>query len=262
VSIGFVLAMQAEARAMLGRGRWKGKRSIKGEARPCVSRIKDPDGRELITTLCGVGPDRVAEGTGLLLDEGVNFLIGAGISGGLSPDLKAGDLVLAGKVIDENGAEYEASREALGLASKILTAKSFSVRQGPVISTKTPLFNGSAKKKCYEKTGALAVDMESAGMASVASRNGRPFFIMRAVCDEAEEAVSADLYACLDENSGAVRPGQLLGSCLKRPAMVREVMRLRRPYNLAITNLGRGWKALVQGGFLSFFASLPGGQRG
>ncbi len=259
MSIGIVFAMKAEAQAMLGRGHWKGKRSIKGVAEPCVSRIKCPDGRELITTLCGVGAERAAGGSGLLLEEGANFIIGAGISGGLCPELKAGDLVLASKVIDENGAEYEAAGEAIGLASKILTAKSFSVRQGLVITTKTPLLNSSLKKKCYKKTGALAVDMESLGMASAASKKGRPFFIMRVVSDDASEAVSAELYACLDENSGAVKPGQLLGSCLKRPSMVKEMMRLRRPYNLALLRLGQSWHALVRGGFLSFLASMPGG---
>jgi len=251
VSIGLVLAMQAEAHAMLGRGHWKGKRSIKGEAGSCVSKIKGPDGRELIAALCGVGPDRAAGGTGLLLNEGVNFLIGAGISGGLSPDLKAGDLVLASMVIDEDGAEYKAAGEALGLASKILTAKSFSVRQGLVISTKTPLFNGSAKKNCYKKTGALAVDMESAGMASTASKKGRPFFIMRAVCDDALQAISPELYECLDAD-GEVRAGQLLGKCLKRPAMVREMMTLRRSYSLALSTLGRGWRVLEKADFPYF----------
>jgi len=159
--------------------------------------------------------------------------------------------VLAGKVINENGAEYEAAGEALGLASKILTAKSFSVRQGPVISTKTPLFNGSVKKKCYEKTGALAVDMESAGMASVASRKGKPFFIMRVVCDDALQAISPELYECLDAD-GEVRAGQLLGKCLRRPAMVREMMTLRRSYNLALSTLGRGWRVLEKAGFPYF----------
>jgi len=245
--------MKAEARAMLGRSQWKEKRDQNGKAGGFLTRIGGHDGTELITTVCGVGPTRSANGAGLLLREGVDGLVGAGISGGLSPDLKAGDLVLATGVIDERGTQYKASESVVDFALKVLEANSLGVRKGLIITTEKPLLDASAKKNFYNKKGALAVDMESAGMASVAVKKGAPFFIMRAVSDEAGEALSPDLYACLDEESGEIKSRQILGSCIRRPAMVKEMMGLRRPYNLALSKLGQGWKILLKEGLLSYF---------
>ncbi len=256
MSIGLVLALKAEAHAMLGRGQWQGE----GDGECSLRRVRGPRGKSLIAALCGVGRSRAATGTGLLLNEGVEALVGAGISGGLSPKLKAGDLVLASEVMDagegREGSEgaYGVSEGALDFALRVLEDSGISVWQGDIISTQSALLDKTSKQDLYEKTGAMAVDMESAGMASVAAGKGLPLFVMRAVCDEAGEAISPDLYACLDAGGG-VRPGQLIGSCIRRPAMVAEMMRLRSSYNLALGNLGRGWRVLLKAGFLSYLVS-------
>ncbi len=249
MSIGLVIAMKAEAHALFGRGRWKGG---DGEGVYTLKGAGGPEGGSINVALSGVGQKRAAAGASLLLQEGADALLGLGISGGLSPELKAGDLVLASAVMDEGGEIHGLDKGAVEFASKALDNNGISVRQGPIISTEKPLLDGSAKKKFYQKTGALAIDMESAGLASVAAKKGVPFFIMRAVSDEAGEAVSPELYACLDEKFGVVRPGQLLGNCIRRPAMVKEMMRLRRSYNLALSNLGRGWRVLEKAGLLYF----------
>lgn len=246
MSIGLVLAMKAEARAVLGRGRWRGGHRACG-----LRRVQGPKGGELIAALCGVGRDRAVAGAGLLLDEGVGALIGVGISGGLSQELKAGDLVLASEVLDEGKVVYKTTGEGIDFALKTLTARGINVRQGSIVSTSNALLTADAKHDIYEKTGALAVDMESAGLAAVAVKKGVPFFILRAICDDAGEALSPDLYACLSEGGG-VRPGQLIGSCIRRPAMVAEMMRLRRSYNLALSALAHGWQALQETGLPYF----------
>jgi len=146
---------------------------------------------------------------------------------------------------------YGLDREAVGYASKTLENNGLKVRQGPIISTESAILDKYSKKNIYEKTGALAVDMESGAVAIAAERKGIPLFIMRAVCDDALQAISPELYECLDAD-GEVRAGQLLGKCLRRPAMVREMMALRRSYNLALSTLGRGWRLLEKAGFPYF----------
>ncbi len=240
--------MKDEARALLGRVQWE---ETRGKYQSYRVKAGGERGGELIVALCGVGIDRAAAGAGFLLGEGAEALVGAGISGALSSDLKAGDLVLAGKVMDEDGALYEASERAVNDALKILEAASFNVREGLIISTKMPLLNSVSKKKIYKKTGALAVDMESVGLAAAAAKKGLPFFIMRAVSDGADAAIAPDLYACLDEESGEIRPARVIGSSIRRPALVRELMSLRAPYNLALSTMRRAWQTLLGAGFLS-----------
>jgi len=250
VSIGLVLAMKAEARALLGRGVWE---AGKGEGEYPLRRVQLPGGNggELAVTLSGVGIERAAAAAGFLADIGATALINIGISGALNPDMKAGDLVLASTVMDEDGAVFEVNKRLLGSALKIFEAASINVKKDLIISTKRPLLDENSKKKIYKETGALVVDMESAGVAAAAAKKGLPFFIMRLVSDEAGEAISPDLYAALDEKSGVIGPARLLGSCIRRPALVGEMMRLRRPYNLALSTMGRSWQTLLKGGFFS-----------
>lgn len=260
MSSGLVVALKSEARAMLGRGgsweetpeREKGRRIFP------LKRVHCGDGGQLLATLSGVGLEKAALAADFLVDQGVGSLISVGLAGGLDPHLTAGDIIIASSVLGKDDGRYNASGEALDFASKTLEEKGLSARQGLIVSTSMAVLDEAAKKALHEKTGALAVDMESGGVAAAAAKRGLPLFVMRVICDEAADGISADLYECLGED-GRVRPGRLLGSCLKRPSMVTDMMRLRRSFNLALSNMGRSWQALLQGGFLQFFPKKPGG---
>jgi len=252
VSHGLVVALKAEARAILGRGRWEGGTGCAKRSLP-LKRLPLPDGFEVMATLSGMGREKAAAGAEFLAGKGVSSLISVGLAGGLSPDMKAGEIILASTIIDEYGGEFNSTFVALDFASEILEENGLKSRQGLLVSTEKALLDVAAKSALYEKTGALAIDMESVGVAAAAAKSGLPFFVMRVVCDEADESISNDLYECLGEG-GEVKTGRLIGSCLKRPSMVAEMMGLRRSYVLALSTMGRAWKILLQEGLLSVFS--------
>jgi hypothetical protein len=185
----------------------------------------------------------------MLIERGAGSLISAGISGGLSPGLRAGDIILPSGVIDEAGAMRAVHEGVLEFAAGALKKRGMAFSTGPVLSTGRAVLGSRAKAALFRKRGALAVDMESGGVAARAGEGGLPLFVLRTVCDTATEGISEDLYACLDEEGG-LRPGQVLSSCMRRPSIMGEMMRLRRSFGLAIVSLGRAWRVLVEEGLL------------
>ncbi len=255
MSHGLVVALKGEARAILGRGRWE--EASVGSSRPFPLRRTVLDGGgegELLSTLCGVGRDNARAGAEFLADKGVLSLINIGLAGGLSPAVKAGEIILASSIISDGEPVYERASKALEFACGALGEKGLKSRQGVIVSTESAILDAEAKGVLYEKTGALAVDMESAGMAAVAAKNALPLFVMRVVCDEAHKGISRDLYECLGVNGG-VRPARIIAGSVRRPSMVSEMMALRRSYALALSVMSRAWQVLLQAGFLTHLSS-------
>jgi len=255
VRVGLVLALRAEARAVLGRVRWEASGGGTSKGGPTVARTS-LGVSELIAVLSGVGMERATVATALALDEGAELLLSLGVSGALSPGLGSGDVVLAGGVILEGGGGFHAARkDLLDLAAGALKRAGVVFTRGPLVSTTGAVLTAGAKARLFRESGALAVDMESGAVAALAAREGVPFLVMRAVCDTAEQGISEDLYDCLDDEGGLMT-GRLLGRCLKRPSLLKEMVHLKKSFDSATSSLGRAWRALVDEGFFS--ALVPG----
>ncbi|HVA02700.1 MAG TPA: hypothetical protein VMU64_03050 [Acidimicrobiales bacterium] len=105
----------------------------------------------------------------------------AGISGGLAPALAPGEIVVATSVRGPDGDEIDLSgTDAAAVAAELRTAGR-SVHLGPIVSSKT-LVHGEHRAE-LARTGALAVDMESAWVARALSDHR--LVIVRLVADTA-----------------------------------------------------------------------------
>jgi 4-hydroxy-3-methylbut-2-enyl diphosphate reductase len=105
----------------------------------------------------------------------------AGISGGLDPALRPGEIVVATSVLGPEGDELDLSAtDAQAVASELRRAGR-SVHLGPIVSSKT-LVHGERRAE-LARGGALAVDMESAWVAS--ALGDHRLVIVRLVADTA-----------------------------------------------------------------------------
>jgi 4-hydroxy-3-methylbut-2-enyl diphosphate reductase len=105
----------------------------------------------------------------------------AGISGGLDPALSPGEIVVATSVRDPDGEELHlADADATAVATHLRGAGR-RVHLGPIVSSKT-LVHGERRAE-LARSGALAVDMESAWVARALS--GHRLVIVRLVADTA-----------------------------------------------------------------------------
>lgn len=203
------------------------------------------------------------------------LLVSFGVSGGLHPALKTGDLVLADRVLtwdpglfltaarkqNDKAAPHKLSpTQALPLSFRAdaglidYIAEKFQENtihfyQGPILCSPKPISTAASKVSAHRLTGALAVDMESCAVCEVAEEAGLPFFCLRAVCDSADQTVADTLLAMVDDQ-GNPRIGYLLAHLVRRPWLLQDVIQMACRFRQALIALERAW-LLVDEPFLS-----------
>ena len=138
------------------------------------------------TRTCIVGIGRIAgEHAAAQLDSApCRLLLSLGFAGALDPNLHAGDLVVV------NAYLYGSSAPAPGAplttrAAMLLRQAGLSALEGAVLTVDEPLLAPLAKRRAYDGSGALVVDMEGRWIADAAASRHVPFVGIRAVLDEA-----------------------------------------------------------------------------
>jgi 4-hydroxy-3-methylbut-2-en-1-yl diphosphate reductase len=132
----------------------------------------------------GYGPRRAAARADALRQEPFAALAVAGTGGGLSAELRPGDLVVASEVSD--GHSVIPCPSATLLAGELRRA-GLRVRVGRIV-TVDHLVRGTERER-LAATGALVADMESAVLARAA--DGRPLAVVRAISDTPERPLAS-----------------------------------------------------------------------
>nr|VFK75805.1 MAG: hopanoid-associated phosphorylase [Candidatus Kentron sp. MB] len=159
----------------------------------CLSRIDVHPGScaniadNSILYYAGIGQKNAAQAAQFLIDSGANALVSWGTAGALHPRLTPGDIVLPLAVIDHaQNRLYPVDQRWHGaLKSRLehgLNPKTIHSQQN-VVSTREVQSNPRQKKILHQTTGAIAVDMESAAIAAVASKENKPFVVIRGISD-------------------------------------------------------------------------------
>src|SRR4051812_34799807 len=117
---------------------------------------------------------------GELLEHGATALLSFGIAGGLAPDLAPGTLVIGTAVVVRH-----ATLQCDAVWCARLAAALPDARSGLVLGGDRILGEAAQKAALFKRTNALAVDLESGGVARVASTAGVPFVVLRAIADPA-----------------------------------------------------------------------------
>jgi adenosylhomocysteine nucleosidase len=179
--------------------------------------------------LCGPGPEASGPAAEELVKRGATALLSWGTAGGLDPVIPSGGLIIPETILVPENNSLAVDRTWHQAVCGLLRGK-LEFHTGPLVQSSSLLRAPVEKRALYERSGAVAVDMESGVIASVARRAGTPFLCVRAVADTASMTVPLSALAALDE-SGRVRPLRML---------IRLSMRPRDFYPLL--SLGRGFR--------------------
>jgi adenosylhomocysteine nucleosidase len=134
-------------------------------------------------------------------------VVSTGFCGAIDPDLGLSDVFVASGVIDsENRKRY--------VATAISVSESRST-SGDMLSVDR-VANTVAEKRELRSTGARAVEMESAAVASRAQIWNVPFYCIRSVSDSAGESFGIDFNQMRD-GQGRFSRGRIIVSALARP---------------------------------------------
>jgi adenosylhomocysteine nucleosidase len=236
---GVVAALGAEART-LGPA---GKRS------DGLLRLSDG----MLATVSGMGPEAAENAAKRLVAVGATALVSWGMAGGLDPTLPAGTICVPELVIAPDGATFATDHHWRELTTAAIVSRRTVVR-GKLLSTGRAIEDVAGKAAAFYKTGAAAVDMESAAVAKVAAAHSLPFLAVRVIVDTAADTLPDAVLAA--SGTAGLRLSRLMIGILKSPGELAPLLRLSSRYRMAIRSL----RAVADSGALApleFAAGSP-----
>ncbi len=196
------------------------------------ARAASLEGREIWMAANGAGPLRSAAIVeAALLESGglpsaLDAIVSIGFCGALDPGLRVGGIVVASAIVGPSG-EFAAAQPVSSLAFTC----------GPVVSI-DHVAQTAGEKKELRASGAIAVEMEAAGMAPKVREYEVRFFCIRSVSDLAGEGFSVDFNSVVRPD-GRFDVARILLAAVSKPwTRVPELLRLRSRCRKASETLG------------------------
>ena len=166
-------------------------------------------------------------------EERIGRALIVGLCGGLEPTLKSASVISPAEVLDD-------------VTGRVLWPEDARRGSGRLLTRDHLVTTPSEKAAIHRRSGAVAVDMETAAAAAVCANRGVAWTCRRAVGDTAEQELPAHLNAWIDEE-GRPRYAAIAGALLRRPAYIRELRELRRQTAAAARSLADEIVSLLAG---------------
>ena len=219
--LGIVVAMMAEARTLL---------KDPFEPGPFVPL----EGGGMLT-VSGIGARRAQIAAKALLEHGATALVSWGTAGGLIQELSPGCLVLPRTVLTVGRSVHSVDplwHERLWDRLE----RAIDLHSGPLAESTSVLGGRKDKEALFSRTDAIAVDMESAAIATVAAQAGVPFIAIRAISDTVDASLPLTAFKAFDK-FGRLNRWRLLRGLMQHPEDILAWMRLNRQLHAALSTL-------------------------
>lgn len=173
-----------------------------------------------------------------------DLVIIAGAAGALDPALELGAAILVEAVVRENDTEDIAcSGEETSRALSVLHSAGMKADAGRCCQVSTFTHRAADKRRLYEKTGALVVDMESAAFSAEFLAAGVPFVNIRIVSDTArQDTADMETLVRLRYRRGNVSAGLYL---LRHPRDLMRALQFYRGMAFADKRIAEAVRALM-----------------
>ena len=194
------------------------------------------EGRRVMLAANGAGPKLATQAVEVairavtaaeLSASKLEAVVSTGCCGALIPDLREGQIVVATQVVNC------ATKEVFE-CTKVTTPHR--VTYG-LLATQDRIASDSAEKHQLAHLGAVAVDMEAAGVAARTQRAGLPFSCIKVVSDRLDESFGLDLNK-MRTIEGRIARGKIVLYTLTHPNLVPKLFSLNRRVNDASQQLG------------------------
>ena len=169
-----------------------------------VGREGGLNGRRVVILLSGPGRQNAARATEALIDgHRPRRVVSAGFAGGLCPELKFNDILVADQLVSTEGGQIDIELPA-GLAAAFAQP---GVHRGRLLTTDHVVRLPADRQALFQRYGAMAVDMETIAVAEVCRRRQVPFSSIRVVNDTADQALPRDVEYLLRQKTPAAQIG-------------------------------------------------------
>jgi nucleoside phosphorylase len=170
-----------------------------------------------VTVLCGSDPLYLRASLKAALQRGASGVISFGTAGGLAPDLKTGDFVVASAIVKDQARLFTDPVWSETLLRKVRA------RQGEIASVDDPVAHAADKRTLRGRTG-------------VALEQAVPFVACRVILDPAERTLPASALAGF-RRDGTLNVAAVLASLLRRPGDLPDLLRVAAEARAARTAL-------------------------
>jgi len=155
----------------------------------------------------------------LTVDPDTRYILLAGVAGALDPHFRVGDLILCD-------------------CPEVLAPR-LEIPRGLIHTAPDVICTMTHKAELFAKTGAGAVDMESALVRDFAAKGPTPFLSLRAISDSARQSLSPQLVHTVNQ-WGRVRKAELASFVIANPFRIFGLIGLGRDTSYACRRLGQG----------------------
>lgn len=194
-----------------------------------------------LRVICSGGDsEKLATSLQRAITSGCQGLISFGVAGGLAPHLRTGTCVVGSEILtgeDSLPTDPQWSQTLLRTIPAI---------HGPILGSPTAVTEPAAKRALYEKTGAVAVDMESHVVARIAADHGMPMATLRVITDSAKRAVPQSALVGMRPD-GSADVGAVVRRLLRNPGELPALLRTALDVRTARNELLRSSQVLGPG---------------
>ncbi len=140
-------------------------------------------GKSLLIGQTGVGIKRARKGTSLIIQRfKPDLIISAGFGGALSSELKVGDIILGEWVLSlKKNERMKLLTDMPGLVNGF--------KRGGILAENRFIHDPMEKKRLFETSGVLSVDMETWGVVEASLQGQTPVLSIRSISDESWETL-------------------------------------------------------------------------
>ncbi|MEN6458836.1 MAG: hypothetical protein ABFC63_07890 [Thermoguttaceae bacterium] len=189
-------------------------------------------GRRIAIVLSGAGCENARLATQTLIDgHRPGLVISAGFAGGLSPQMGRNDILLADRLLDGQSIDLAVASSALATGP--------GVHRGPLLTLDHVVGSPAERRSWWQRHAALAVDMETLGVAQVCAERQTAFVSVRVINDLATETLPREVEHLLRQRTAAARLGAALGAVCRRPGAAKAFYELHENALVASSRLAR-----------------------
>lgn len=186
---------------------------------------------DVLLIYSGAGAQNASKAAELAISKGATQLISWGCAGALSHELKMGDLVLADSLLSIDGTQTPVNA-AWHEHTKTILGSTVAVYRGALLNSQDVISTAQEKQAIYEKTGALAIDMESHAIAQVAQHYALPFLAIRAIADPSTMDLPVAISGALNDE-GEIDMSKIVFSLARNPKEIPHLIQIGQYFQIA-----------------------------
>ncbi|RJP21812.1 MAG: hypothetical protein C4520_09145 [Candidatus Abyssobacteria bacterium SURF_5] len=204
-------------------------------------------GKNVYLLRTGIGPLKTVQRLGELEQLCTpQCVISIGCAGALDSSLRIGDIIVSEALHDDvsSGSLWKTAPALVDVAIKSCEKLKVPYRVGNTVTTNAVAATPPEKRRLCQKYGALAVDMESAQVASWAARLQIPMLSVRSISDLADDTLPPELAGMYDKD-GKLRIAQAF-SLAGKPSLFLTAFRLKAQFDRSVSALARIMLPILQ----------------